>query len=356
MNEQEPSKSKIDMLSERIEKDYKLYRDSILINSKEKLIEGSEEILTVSSIAKYLPRMVSEQQAEYLLRFKHPLYVITDEWFLGYSIVDMIENGHELQRILDYGVDIGFEDGWGYELVQATEPIRYRSFLIEVEPIYEPDDNLTAVQSCNRYVCHFFADADIERKYELDSVPVVVGREIPEFSEKLIYDFIRKYIDSDLYYYQTKRSEQIERLLADKLGKVVCLLHKTHAELELYNILRDEIGLSDDWIRAIGFVSLLPFFDRKEYANSIALWLMDEGSRDYYRESYEVSFDTINKRYGVQLPQDRELLEEIVSHMNPDIVDDVQTEHGFKIKFNVQARPIDTYLESSLCPSEDTLP
>ena len=217
--------------------------------------------------------------------------------------------------------------------------MKHRSFLIEIEPGCGPDVTESFGRLCDGYYCRIYADADLDRDYELDSFSVVVGDDIPSASDTLFYDFIRHHIDADLMNYLMERSDRMERILTDKLGLAACLLRENRTDEELYDTLRERIGLSDESIRAIGLTSLVPFFDRKEYANNIALWLMDEGTISNKPLDYRISFDTVNSRYGVQLPEDRELLDEIVSHLNPDVVDEVKTDNGFQISFNEHACP-----------------
>lgn len=217
--------------------------------------------------------------------------------------------------------------------------MKHRSFLIEIEPGCGPDVTESFGRLCDGYYCRIYADADLDRDYEIDSFSVVVGDDIPSASDTLLYDFIRHHIDADLMNYLMERSDRMERILTDKLGLAACLLRENRTDEELYDTLRERIGLSDESIRAIGLTSLVPFFDRKEYANNIALWLMDEGTISNKPLDYRISFDTVNSRYGVQLPEDRELLDEIVRHLNPDVVDEVKTDNGFQISFNEHACP-----------------
>lgn len=46
------------------------------------------------------------------------------------------------------------------------------------------------------------------------------------------------------------------------LGRAVCFLGEFQSGEELYDTLTDQIGLTDDEIREIGFKSLAPFFNR----------------------------------------------------------------------------------------------
>ena len=54
------------------------------------------------------------------------------------------------------------------------------------------------------------------------------------------------------------------------LGRAVCFLGEFQSGEELYDTLTDQIGLTDDEIREIGFKSLAPFFNRDYYAQTIA--------------------------------------------------------------------------------------
>ncbi len=219
--------------------------------------------------------------------------------------------------------------------------MRHRYFLIDIEHGCGPDLLSTSGKQSDYYFCHVYADADTERIYLIDSFTVVVGKDIPEFSDRLLHDFIRRHIDANMLEYMAFLGSSMKHLLSDYLNRAACLLSGTCAGKELFDTFRERIGLSEDGIRAIGFVSLAPFFDKCKYANDIAVKLMSDGTISDNPKDYRISFDKINAQYNVQLPQDQELLDEIVKHLDPDIVDEVTTDGEFRISFKSGACPYD---------------
>ena len=217
--------------------------------------------------------------------------------------------------------------------------MRHRLFLIDIEPGCVSDQKSASEKPRDGYYCRIYANADTERNYLIDSFSVVVGKDIPVASDQFLHEFIRWHIDANLMDYMAFLGSSMERLLSDYLNRAACLLSGTCAGKELYDTLHERIGLSEDGIRAIGFFSLAPFFDKRKYANDIAVWLMNDGTLSDTPKDYRISFDKINTRYNVQLPQDRELLDEIVKHLDPDIVEEVKTDGAFRIRFNSDACP-----------------
>lgn len=92
------------------------------------------------------------------------------------------------------------------------------------------------------------------------------------------------------------------------LGRAVCFLGEFQSGEELYDTLTDQIGLTDDEIREIGFKSLAPFFNRDYYAQTIAEYLIDEGTDKTHSGNYHFSFAEVNERFGTSLPGDKEMI------------------------------------------------
>lgn len=113
------------------------------------------------------------------------------------------------------------------------------------------------------------------------------------------------------------------------LGRAVCFLGEFQSGEELYDTLTDQIGLTDDEIREIGFKSLAPFFNRDYYAQTIAEYLIDEGTDKTHSGNYHFSFAEVNERFGTSLPGDKEMLEKIVSALDSEIVADVDATEDF---------------------------
>ena len=127
--------------------------------------------------------------------------------------------------------------------------------------------------------------------------------------------------------------------LADMLGRAVCFLGEFQSGEELYDTLSDQIGLTDDEIREIGFKSLVPFFNRDYYAQTIAEYLIDEGTDKTHSGNYHFSFAEVNERFGTSLPGDKEMLDKIVSSLDSEIVADVDATEDFDLTFYLDYCP-----------------
>lgn len=67
-------------LKEKLQTYYDRYKAGWLQKRPEVLIEEAEEIASVQRMFRELPDAVTEEDAEYLLRFKNPLEVVSDRW------------------------------------------------------------------------------------------------------------------------------------------------------------------------------------------------------------------------------------------------------------------------------------
>lgn len=67
-------------LKEKLQTCYDRYKAGWLQKRPEVLIEEAEEIASVQRMFRELPDAVTEEDAEYLLRFKNPLEVVSDRW------------------------------------------------------------------------------------------------------------------------------------------------------------------------------------------------------------------------------------------------------------------------------------
>ena len=68
------------LLKQKVEDCYKEFYASWLMKQPIDLIERAEEIASIQRMAEEFPSAVTEEDAEYLLRFKNPLEVVSDRW------------------------------------------------------------------------------------------------------------------------------------------------------------------------------------------------------------------------------------------------------------------------------------
>ena len=188
-------------------------------------------------------------------------------------------------------------------------------------------------EPCQGYYCQVYAGNDDMYSEQLDDFCLAAGHEIEDLSDAALKDGTCKYVDGMLHELEEGMNFNKKARLADMLGRAVCFLGEFQSGEELYDTLADQIGLTDDEIREIGFTSLVPFFNRDYYAQTIAEHLIDESTDNTHSGNYHFSFQEINERFGTSLPSDKELLEKIVSSLDYEMVADVDTTEDFDLMF-----------------------
>lgn len=220
--------------------------------------------------------------------------------------------------------------------------MRYRGFIITScfdSGVERYNRETGQDEICDGFYCQVYAGDDDMYAEPIDDFCLAVGHEIEDISDASLGMGIRKYVDDMIYQLQEGRNFNKKSHLADMLGRAVCFLGEFQSGEELYDTLTDQIGLSDDEIREIGFKSLVPFFNRDYYAQTIAEYLIDKGTDKKHSGNYHFSFGEINERFGISLPGDTEMLGKIVSNLDSDIVADVDTTEDFNLAFYLDYCP-----------------
>lgn len=199
--------------------------------------------------------------------------------------------------------------------------MRYRGFIIEASA----DEDVA--------VCNIFTAEDKDRQFPLDEIFLTIGEDIEELSDQAVLPHAIEHIDKDILDLLQLREEARNSLLYHRLGRAACFIGEFQSGKELYDTLKVQIGLSDDDISKIGFKSLAPFFDKSSYSQTIAEYMIDEGTERTESGNYHFSFAEINERFVTSLPGDEEMLEKIVSSLDSGIVADVDTAEGFDLTF-----------------------
>ena len=107
-------------LEAKIKKNYEQYRERWLKMTPAELIVCCEEIEAVTRMARNFPDCVSDEDAEYLLRFKNPLEVVSEAWSSSNGIDSLIideELSHILWELQDRG---GLDDVYELEPEQKN--------------------------------------------------------------------------------------------------------------------------------------------------------------------------------------------------------------------------------------------
>lgn len=226
--------------------------------------------------------------------------------------------------------------------------MRYRGFIITSTP----DDRIERYDSknsrdvvCNGYYCQIYDDEDDTN--QLGDFCLAEGYEIKDCSYGELERGIAKYVDSQYDDLVEERQYHLAKRQTELLGRLVCWIGE-----ELYHTLSKVIGMKDDEIRAVGFTSLVPYFDRETYAQTIAEYLIDEGTEDTHSGNLHIPFSEINKRYGVDLPTDKEMLDMICDALlkHGDIISNLETVEDFNMMFYTMYCP---YAESDEIAEND---
>lgn len=202
--------------------------------------------------------------------------------------------------------------------------MRYRGFNVEYQMLGKG----------KKYYCAVFASDDDLRKNAL--------LEFTDDAEGLgsVEGQIQNTVDSfydDLV--STQRCNEQARYL-EMLGRAVTVISEEQSTEELYQTLTDNIGLTDDEIRKIGFTNLAPFFDRDGYAQTIAEYIIDQGTAETMSGNYVIPFSEINKRFGINLLIDEEMLHKIIDSFDSEVVSDVEADRGeFDMMFHEEFCP-----------------
>ena len=93
-----PGQSARQRLSQKVASAYGEYQTSWMSKTPAELIESASEIAAVQRMVAELVETASEDDAEYLLRFKNPLEVVSDAWYSANGPDAVIDE--ELSHIL----------------------------------------------------------------------------------------------------------------------------------------------------------------------------------------------------------------------------------------------------------------
>ena len=208
--------------------------------------------------------------------------------------------------------------------------MRYRGLEID----YAIDDSTNAV-ACLRV----YDGADALRNYclfEVHNVDV----------EGDISERIKNVVDTFYYDICTSRKALFPRRGREQLKKAIAYISGIMKNEDLYHVLKEQVGMTDDEIRSIGHTEMIPFFDRGSYAKLIAGFIIDYGTDFSTNGSYHICFKEIEDRFGVDLSNDEEMRNKVLSAFDKDVVADVEaTEDGFDMIFYTSYCP--NYYEES---------
>jgi hypothetical protein len=93
------------------------------------------------------------------------------------------------------------------------------------------------------------------------------------------------------------------------IGILACRLGVNLEDGELYDLLSENIGMTDDEIRLCGLQRLAPFFDRETYAYTIAKYMIQRGTESTTTGNWHFGFDDLSERFGIDLKNDSQMVE-----------------------------------------------
>ena len=216
--------------------------------------------------------------------------------------------------------------------------MRYRGFEIVSTPEYNlvRRNQLTReMETCKGHYCQIYDADDVERNHMFDEFCLAVGYEIPDDTESSRLAGIAKYVDRNLASLTDVKCDMQGNRISELLGRALCWIGESESGEELYNTFSEVLGLTDEEIRYMGYTSLVPYFDKEQYAETIANYLIDEGTVDTVSGNLHIPFSEINEHFAVSLPSDRELLDAITEKLfdYSEIVSDFDTTEEFDLMF-----------------------
>ena len=222
--------------------------------------------------------------------------------------------------------------------MRMEKAMRYRGFEIVSTTEYDlvRRNQLTGEKEiCKGYYCQIYDTEDVERNQMFDEFDLAVGHEISDDTPSPEFAGIAKYVDRNYDSLIDVKWDMQGNRISELLGRTLCWIGENESGGELYNTFSEVLGLTDEEIRYMGYTSLVPYFDREQYAETIANYLIDEGTADTVSGNIHIPFDEINERFAVCLPSDRELLESITKNLlgQSEIIADLDTTEDFDLMF-----------------------
>ena len=165
------------------------------------------------------------------------------------------------------------------------------------------------VEPCVGYQCDVYDVRDRDRNDCLETFPLAVGHELKDISTGNVERAIRNHIDEHAMYLDLMRNEVSVERRNFLIGILACRLGVNLEDGELYDLLSENIGMTDDEIRLCGLQRLAPFFDRETYAYTIAKYMIQRGTESTTTGNWHFGFDDLSERFGIDLKNDSQMVE-----------------------------------------------
>jgi hypothetical protein len=190
--------------------------------------------------------------------------------------------------------------------------MEYRGFYIDhsVPTVVDRWNPATRkVEPCVGYQCEVYDVRDRDRNDCLETFPLAVGHELKDISTENVERAIRNHIDEHAMYLDLMRNEVSVERRNFLIGILACRLGVNLEDGELYDLLSENIGMTDDEIRLCGLQRLAPFFDRETYAYTIAKYMIQRGTESTTTGNWHFGFDDLSERFGIDLKNDSQMVE-----------------------------------------------
>ena len=173
--------------------------------------------------------------------------------------------------------------------------------------------------------CEVYDKYDDGMAEQLDTFSLAVGPDIPDLRTVHIEKAIRDYVDNHNMYLNLGRNEAMVDRRTIPVGRLASRLGDSLEPGELYDLLSENVGMTDEEIRACGYMSLASFFDRAAYAQTIAEFMIHRGTENTTTGNWHFGFDDISARFGLDLKNDEEMVELIRQELykQGDIISEV---------------------------------
>lgn len=199
--------------------------------------------------------------------------------------------------------------------------MRYRGFIVTSRfGRWTEEQDKLVVKKWFSFYCQIYSGNDHQHKEMLEEFELVASRDIANMSSSELNRGIVRYIDTRYAYLEKAVGEMRSKRNSTLNRQLLYYLEKNMDGTALYNMLCNEIKMNDGEIQEAGLLSLAEYFDRESYSQMIAEYLIDKGTAETLSGDYHFNYGNINRRFGVQLPADTELLGLIEKNLDKEIV------------------------------------
>ena len=192
--------------------------------------------------------------------------------------------------------------GFNIRTVDAIDLLRYNA---------AADSN----ERCHGVYCEVYNVTDDGLTERLDDFTLAEGYEIPDCSAAEIDKAISDYVDEHIIPMEYYRADALADRRNHIIGRLVSWIGEEQQGRELYDTLSAYIGMTDEEIRACGFKSLVPYFNKDEYAQTIAEYMIKVGTENTTTGNWQFRFDEIGDKFGVDLSSNSDMVDKICKEL-----------------------------------------